>query len=326
MFRKLRTITADWLRKRLLAHEITGTRVLSSRWPTSVQTVDAGGGRTVSFAGAGGVFGELRLAPVEGKDTWRIEQKMHGNRVFESAHMSTREALALYREMLQQLLANAPGVSPAGASATFRWTALALALVALLVWAPSPLSSHPGAGVAAGVTAATATPVVAAPERDQAAPRVNPAELVMLRTAAGRGGVNLAEGGKAFYVFSDPKCPYCQQLERTLEQLGTGYRPVILPVAYKEGAKEVAQAVLCAREPKAATRLWRQALASPDEPVKGGTKATCSEGAALLNDNMTLFEMLKLTGTPTVITPTGRMFSGSSSATVEQLRAALELP
>lgn len=313
------------LRQRLLAQEDAGVRVLRSRWPMSVETVDPSGGRVAIVAGGGAVFAELRLHRIEGKELWRLEQRTHLHPVFESPELSRREASAMYREMLQQVLTNAPGVASGAGSATFRWSALAVVLLAIVTFAPgsrtSPLAQTPSAGEVAAVAAASPNP-----PRDTAAPRVSATELTMLRTAAGRSGISLADDGKAFYVFSDPKCPYCQQLESTLEQLGTGHRPIILPVAYKPGAKEVAQSILCAKDARVATRRWRQALAKPEAPLKVAPNGDCSKGLEMLADNMTLFEMLKLTGTPAVVTASGRMFSGASGATAEQLRAALELP
>ena len=111
--------------------------------------------------------------------------------------------------------------------------------------------------------------------------------------------------------------------QRTIEQIGEGFQPVILPVAYQPGAKDLAQSVLCVREGAAAAKLWRQTLAQG----KGGSAgASCADGMEKLTDNMTLFEMMKLTGTPVVVTASGRLYTGAGGATVQQLREALKAP
>lgn len=313
----IREQVQEWLRRWLLAGEEQGTRVVRSGWPLSVQSVEADGKRVTTVGGAGGFAGELVLERGPAADKWQVAQRADGKTAFVSAPMGQREAKTLYKDMQRQLLGNVPG-RPTGGGRAFRWALLAAALYAIIVVTPAPSTDSRGAQARAAV-----------PERsevaggDTAEPRLDATQLTMLKTAAARGGVSFADSGKPFYVFSDPKCPYCQQLEETLAKLGPGHKPVILPVAYKQGAKDVAQTVLCTRDAKAAGKLWRQALAKPDAAVPANA---CPEGLTALADNMTLFEMLRLTGTPALITSTGRMYSGASGATVEQLRAALELP
>ncbi len=318
----------DWLRRRL--QESPGTRVLRSRWPVSIQTVSEEGGRLTRVAGAPSLTGSLKLEKQE-DGRWRVSQSMHEREVFSAADLAERDARGLYADLQQQLLGNPPMAGgPVGGGV--RWLIAVAIVLAIVLF--GPVSSNTRTGAVQPAAAATTPPAAqiyanaapTLPQRDASEPRASAAEMVMLRNVATRGGISLTESGTAFYVFSDPKCPYCQKLEQTIEQLGGNHKPVILPVAYKPGAKEVAQGVLCMKDRKAAGRQWRLALSARAEQKKGATGGECEEGLTLLTGNMTLFEMMKLSGTPTVITASGRMYSGAGDASVEQLRAALELP
>lgn len=319
----------DWLRRRL--QESPGTRVLRSRWPISIQTVSEEGCRLTQVAGAPSLTGSLKLEKQQ-DGRWRVSQSMHEREVFSAANLAERDARGLYADLQQQLLCNPPMAGGGPVGGRLRWLLVVAILFAIVLFGPGASNTRTGA-VQPAVAAATqpAVPIYAnaaptLPQRDASEPRASAAEMVMLRNVATRGGISLTESGTAFYVFSDPKCPYCQKLEQTIEQLGGNHKPVILPVAYKSGAKEVAQGILCMKDRKAAGRQWRQAMSARAEPKKGATGGECEEGLNLLTGNMTLFEMMKLSGTPTVITSNGRMFSGAGDASVEQLRAALELP
>lgn len=309
------------LLKLLTACDAPGVKVLRSKWQTSVESVEADGARTTSVAAPNGAAMQLLVlrAPDDGR--WKVEQRNFKEVVFDCPVMNRSDAMALYAKMQRQMLANAPVAGARGAG-VFKWVALAVVLLVAFIFVPPAMT---GGATAKTQPAAQQAAAQADAPRDAREPRLNATELQMLRTAAEKGGVRLSDSGKPFFIFSDPKCPFCRQLEPTLEKVGEGHQAVILPVAYKPGAKDAAQAVLCARDAKQAAGTWRAALANPDEPVKGIAKPDCSDGLNKLADNMTLFEMLKLTGTPTVITSTGRMFSGAASATPEQLRAALEL-
>jgi len=311
----------EFLRRKLLAHEAPGTRVLRSGWPVAVQRC-ADRVLTTTVAGADSVGGTLRLAQAgEDPNVWGVEMTMNERQTFASDALNEKDARALYVDMQRQLLANAPQVSRGGAGA-FRWAALITGALVILVIVSS-LSRN--SSVVAATRSSPAAATVAS--SDARVPRVTETEMTMLRTAASRGGINLGDSGTPFYVFSDPLCPYCQKLEHLLEQVGGGHKAVILPVAYKPGAKDVAQAILCTKDQKEANRLWRQALANPGDKLDVPANAGCGDGLALLTDNMTLFQMFKLSGTPTIITASGRMFSGTDDGTtVEQLRVALELP
>ena len=109
--RKLISIAGDWMRQRLLERAAPGVRVLKSRWPLSVQTVNADGETRTSVAGPSGGAADLALMPV-GEAGWKVCQVCLGEIQFESPPMQQREAEQLYKEMQAQLLANAPpGIS-----------------------------------------------------------------------------------------------------------------------------------------------------------------------------------------------------------------------
>lgn len=128
----------------------------------------------------------------------------------------------------------------------------------------------------------------------------------------GLKGVKLAGSGPIYYVFSDPNCPFCKELEKAVAVV-SGYQPVILPLGYKSGSRDLAAAVMCSAEPG---KEWARAIA--------GTSSAkpCDKGYQLVDANMQVFEKLGLSSTPTMVTPKGTLVTGA--ATPEELRAVLQ--
>lgn len=127
------------------------------------------------------------------------------------------------------------------------------------------------------------------------------------RVAALKGAIPMRSSGEDFYVFSDPNCPYCKELEKSMTQLDAHYRPVVIPLGYKNGSRDDASAILCASNP---AKAWTAALLGGSAPH---AKA-CDKGMAQVEENMRLFESLRLNSTPTMITPKGLLVSGAASA------------
>ncbi|MDT8376556.1 MAG: DsbC family protein [Mariprofundaceae bacterium] len=114
-------------------------------------------------------------------------------------------------------------------------------------------------------------------------------------------------------VFTDPDCPYCRKLEKSLKDL-TGVKVYTFLMPLKQlhpDAVRKSEAIWCARDQHAAlTRVMLE-----DKAITGGGCNTP------LDDIARLAASLNIHGTPTIISRDGRKRSGSMPA--EQLKAWL---
>jgi len=114
-------------------------------------------------------------------------------------------------------------------------------------------------------------------------------------------------------VFTDPDCPYCRKLEKSLKDIkGVKIYTFLLPLKQLHpDATRKAEAIWCSSDQHAAlTRVMLE-----DKAIKGGGCKTP------LDDIAKLAASLNIHGTPTIISHDGRRRSGSMSA--EQLKAWL---
>lgn len=113
-------------------------------------------------------------------------------------------------------------------------------------------------------------------------------------------------GKRVLYVFSDPDCSYCQRFEHTLKTIDnvTIYTFLYPLEALHPHAVERATAIWCAADKQAAWQGWMLERQPP------GT-ATC---AAPIARNQALGRQLGVRGTPTLMTPDGRMLAGAYPA------------
>lgn len=125
--------------------------------------------------------------------------------------------------------------------------------------------------------------------------------------AAIETGLKMTSSGTRFAVFSDPNCPFCKELEGSLAQLDSNLSPVILPLGYKPGARDVSAAVMCSKDP---VKAWKDYMSSGTEP----SAKPCDAGYRQVDANMALFQELKLGSTPTMITPSGVVVTGAGTA------------
>jgi thiol:disulfide interchange protein DsbC len=113
-------------------------------------------------------------------------------------------------------------------------------------------------------------------------------------------------GRRALAVFSDPDCPYCQELEAQLAALDdTAVYTFLLPLAsLHPQATRKAIAVWCAAD---RPRAWRAVVLERQTlPLK-----TCPHP---IERNLALAEKLEVHGTPTLVAADGRMAAGVMSA------------
>lgn len=123
-------------------------------------------------------------------------------------------------------------------------------------------------------------------------------------------GAKSAAPEKTLYVFTDPQCPYCKEFERTLDTLGPEWSVRILPVGFKPGSMQMADAALCAKDSVQAWKYTIQGRGIDESP-------SCARSA---RKNTETFSMLGMTSTPSILRGDGKLFEGAVS------KAELESP
>lgn len=125
------------------------------------------------------------------------------------------------------------------------------------------------------------------------------------------------KGSRTVYVFADPQCGYCRQLEQTL--VGMDDLTVVtfvLPILGPE-SRRLVNAIACAADPAASWSAW---MLKGTLPAPGS--ASCDLGPAQSVE--TLAKGLGISGTPTLVAADGRKKAGAMSAA--QLAAWLAEP
>lgn len=112
-------------------------------------------------------------------------------------------------------------------------------------------------------------------------------------------------GKRALYVFADPNCGYCKQLERTLSQLTdvTVYT-FMLPILSQDSTDKV-NAIWCAGDRMAAWKAW---MLDNQAPANVAGCATPTEQVAQLA------RKYRIDATPTLIAGDGRKAPGAMPA------------
>ncbi|EHB3563554.1 thioredoxin fold domain-containing protein [Salmonella enterica subsp. enterica serovar Oranienburg] len=153
-------------------------------------------------------------------------------------------------------------------------------------------------------------------------------------TDSGRYTINLSGGrARTIYVFSDPLCPHCREIEPTLEALTRDYNVVIFPVTLvgKQKTTEAVTPVLCAAPQKRA-QLW-QSLFKVDEvmPLSSTasdtpTPTSCTDGEHAVAINDRAFDYYQLPGTPQLIADDGRDIPFSALTSDDALARFMNTP
>lgn len=120
-------------------------------------------------------------------------------------------------------------------------------------------------------------------------------------------GAKAAAPEKTLYVFTDPQCPYCKEFERTLDTLGPEWSVRILPVGFKPGSAQMADAALCAKDP---AQAWKSTIQGRSSSFGVSESSSCSRSA---KNNMETFSVLGMTSTPSTLRGDGKLFEGSVS-------------
>lgn len=125
--------------------------------------------------------------------------------------------------------------------------------------------------------------------------------------------IRFGSGKPAIYVFSDPLCPACQQLESLLE--GTKQPYAVIPVAIKgeESAVKIAR-IMCAKDPG---KAWRDEVAGQAVPLDVTDKAALGVCAKKIIANMNAFRDSGITTVPALVNAhSGKVIFANSDAEV----------
>ena len=131
-------------------------------------------------------------------------------------------------------------------------------------------------------------------------PKIDPAQLEL------KDAIKMGGGQRKLYVFADPDCPFCQQLEKEIAQI-KDVTVYVFPMpleALHPNARRISESIWCARDGAGA---WRDYLTTGKAPVS----ATCDNP---LDRNIAAAQRLGITGTPAIIFADGELVPGAIAA------------
>lgn len=131
-------------------------------------------------------------------------------------------------------------------------------------------------------------------------PKIDPAQLEL------KDAIKMGNGSRKLFVFADPDCPFCQQLEKeiaTLKEVTVYVFPMPLESLHPN-ARRVSESIWCSINGAGA---WRDYLTAGKEPVSG----TCANP---LDRNIALAQRLGIAGTPAIIFADGELVPGAIAA------------
>lgn len=137
-----------------------------------------------------------------------------------------------------------------------------------------------------------------------------PTEMQVVANASREMGIQMRPSGQPFVIFSDPNCPSCKDLEPKLSQIDPRFVPVIVPVSFKVGSEELVKNVLCAKDTVAAWSAAIGGYAPTGDAISDGKCVGAEEKVMKANG---AFVALNFTGTPTLVSATGKVIAGSGS-------------
>ncbi|MDL4860735.1 thioredoxin fold domain-containing protein [Halomonas elongata] len=130
------------------------------------------------------------------------------------------------------------------------------------------------------------------------------------------------DADQTLYVFADPLCPHCQELEPTLHELASqGVRIEIFPVSVigRGRSQPLASAALCQADADASAEVWKAAASG--EPVLDAEKCETGDNAVDLNNQF--FQAAGFEGTPTLLNAQGEQPPRTVSRDTESIQAWL---
>jgi thiol-disulfide isomerase/thioredoxin len=162
--------------------------------------------------------------------------------------------------------------------------------------------------------------------RNEQLTRPNPELAALLQKGVNAGDYSFTLGGPVkqtdkgtLYVFSDPLCPRCQDLEPLLEKLSADYRIQVFPVSVIgnsgtiEASSRLVKSVLC-EAPEARSAAWQKIMRDPN-----ATTADCEAGPIALKNNIDTFHAYNFIGTPALVRADGASFDLTKRKSAESV-------
>ncbi|WOI84517.1 hypothetical protein [Citrobacter braakii] len=162
--------------------------------------------------------------------------------------------------------------------------------------------------------------------RNEQLTRPNPELAALLQRGVNAGDYSYTLGGPVkhtdkgtLYVFSDPLCPRCQDLEPLLEKLSADYQIQVFPVsvigtaATIEASSRLTKTVLC-EAPEARSAVWQKIMRDPNTPA-----ADCEAGPIALKNNIDTFHAYNFIGTPALVRADGASFDLTKRKSAESV-------
>lgn len=110
------------------------------------------------------------------------------------------------------------------------------------------------------------------------------------------------DGKRVFAIFSDPRCPYCKRLEKTMTEV-TDVTVYTFLYPILSGSEPIARAVWCASD---RLKAWDDLMLREIQPRAAA--AGCDTPIAKV---MALGQQMRVNGTPTLVFASGRIVSGA---------------
>lgn len=123
------------------------------------------------------------------------------------------------------------------------------------------------------------------------------------------------KGERILYVFSDPDCPYCQQLEKELSAVdNVTIYTFLYPLKHLHPqAETVSKQIWCSNQPD---KAWQDYMLLKRKPT---ANTSCKNPIA---QNLALGQTLKIRGTPTIFLQNGERLAGATKS--DAIEAALQ--
>ncbi len=141
--------------------------------------------------------------------------------------------------------------------------------------------------------------------------RVNQRNAVAFDTLPLGQAIKVVKGNgqRRVVVFSDPDCPYCKQLERTLAGVNdTTVYVLLYPItSLHPDAANKAHAIWCAKDRVSTWVSWMREQQAPK-----AVSAPCKDDP--VQALQTLGKKLRISSTPTLMFPSGKRLSGALAA------------
>lgn len=165
------------------------------------------------------------------------------------------------------------------------------------------------------------------PSTPQQPTQLNAGDLTALQDAIKNGhfSVQLSSGHeRSLYVFSDPLCPHCRDIEPRLEALSRQYNIYVMPVSIIGDQRSEARiAPVLDAEPSNRAKLWHDTVMMPYGQSDPDMKGYKGNALTIVNANDIAFAKFGFIGTPTIVADNGKVLMPSQLQDDSRLALAI---